>query len=234
MTDRTCFLTKLADILFPRRLKCQSCGREAVINEHGLCPVCEAGLVLLDEDSTPSKIEFVDAARSALLYNEVAKRAVIDLKFHGATYKKEFLSCFMQLPNGVTADCIVPVPLHPNRLKKRGYNQSALLAKELSKKTGLPMREDLLYRVKNTTAQSSSTKAERLKNVVNAFRAEKACKGLSIVLVDDVRTTGSTLKECAKQLKKQGAAAVYAVTACCAAEYSNASAGSASAENEPE
>ena len=218
------FIDRALDLLFPKHLKCQSCGREAEINEYGLCADCESKLVILDETSTPSVIEYVDGAWSALLYNETARRAVIDMKFHGAAYNKEFLSHFMNIPEGVCADCIVPVPLHPNRQRERGYNQSALLAKELSKKTGVPVREDLLIRVKDTPMQSHATKAEREKNVKNAFRASENCAGMTIVLVDDVRTTGSTLKECAKQLKKHGAKAVYAVTACCSKEYAGAAA----------
>ncbi len=224
------FIKKLLDILFPPRLKCQSCNREAAVNECGLCEKCARELVVLTETSTPGNIEFVDRAFSALLYNDVSRRAVIDLKFHNAAYKKEFLAYYMRIPSCIEVDCIVPVPLHPNRLRRRGYNQSTLLAGELAEKSGIPVREDLLWRVKDTPMQSKATKSMRMKNVINAFRASDDCKGLSILLVDDVRTTGSTLRECAKQLKRKGAKAVYALTACCAEEYANSTAAAANAQ----
>ncbi|MBQ7060430.1 MAG: hypothetical protein IJM85_01465 [Clostridia bacterium] len=77
------------------------------------------------------------------------------------------------------------------------------------------MRTELLERLRDTPKQARMTKKERLKNVKHAFRASDAVSGLSIVLVDDVRTTGATLFECAAELKRRGAARVYAVTACC-------------------
>ena len=124
----------------------------------------------------------------------------------------------MAIPPEWSVDCIVPVPLSGNRLKQRGYNQSEVLAEAVSERFALPVRTDLLTRVRETEKQSLMTREQRLKNLKGAFSASKDCRGLSIVLVDDIKTTGSTLSECAKELKKRGAVRVYALTACCAEE----------------
>ncbi|MBE0480641.1 MAG: ComF family protein [Dehalococcoidia bacterium] len=110
-------------------------------------------------------------------------------------------------------EIIVPVPLHPRRMRQRGYNQAALLAREAAKATGLPVMEDLLRRVKDTAAQArSASAAERRRNVRNAFECPRQLDGDSILLIDDVCTTGATLDSCASALKKAGAGPVWGLT----------------------
>ncbi len=106
-------------------------------------------------------------------------------------------------------DVLVPVPLHPRRLRSRGYNQSALLTKELSKKLGLDMDESLLIRAKNTRPQVSASREERRENVQGSFRCDRDVNGQAVILVDDVATTGSTLSACAAVLKDAGATSVW-------------------------
>ena len=110
-------------------------------------------------------------------------------------------------------DCIVPVPLHRRRMRERGYNQSLLLAERVSGRTGIPVRADLLFRVKSTLAQSSLAHEKREENVKDAFRADPGAEGLRILLLDDVRTGGSTARACAAALLKEGAAEVSLLTA---------------------
>lgn len=203
------------DVLFPQHLKCHCCGVEAVVNDYGVCESCEKSLLFV---SDPAAIEGVDGFSSPLLYNETVRDAMIPFKYHGAVYKKEFLTHFIAVPDDWKADCIVPVPLHPNRLRSRGYNQSKVLAEVIAERTGIPIREDLILRIKDTPNQARMQKQERIENVKGAFSAQPECKGLNIILVDDVRTTGSTLRECALELKRKGAEKVYAVTACCSME----------------
>ncbi len=204
-----------ADVLFPQHLKCHCCNRESVVNSYGVCADCESKL-----KSVPAlpNLRDIDGFDAGLLYTEPARRALVSFKFNGAVYKKEFLAHFMAIPPEWSADCIVPVPLSENRLKQRGYNQSEVLAEAVSEKCALPVRTDLLARVMETEKQSLMTREQRLKNLKGAFLASKECRGLSIVLVDDIKTTGSTLSECAGELKKRGAVRVYALTACCAEE----------------
>lgn len=208
-------LKPVLDILFPQHLKCHCCNREAEVNFYGICEDCEQKLLFSANDTN---IDGIDAFYSALQYNDIARRAEISFKFNGAIYKKEFITHFIKIPDDWRFDAFVPVPLHKKRLKERGYNQSAVIAKVLSENSGIPVDETLITRIRATEAQTKLDRAARLKNVNGAFLATDECRGKNLVLVDDVRTTGSTLKECALELKKHGAAIVYALTAFSAME----------------
>jgi ComF family protein len=111
-------------------------------------------------------------------------------------------------------DLIVPVPLHPARERERGFNQATLLAELLSDRIGLPVRL-VLERARFTTSQTAHDRTERMKNLHDAFRLRKKMnvRDLRVLLIDDVLTTGSTLSECARVLKKAGALSVFAATA---------------------
>ena len=115
--------------------------------------------------------------------------------------------------NPASVDALVPTPLHPRRLRSRGYNQSALLAREIGNRLNRPVREDLLIRVRNTRPQvETQSQQERRDNVVGSFECRADASGLTLLLIDDVATTGSTLSECATALKSAGAARAYALT----------------------
>lgn len=105
-------------------------------------------------------------------------------------------------------DCIVPMPLHPERLRERGFNQSLLLARELGQQLDIPVLAGACVRVRNTAPQSSLTWRERGKNIRNAFTCSTELAGKHVVVVDDVMTTGSSLNELAKALKLAGATEV--------------------------
>ena len=109
---------------------------------------------------------------------------------------------------------LVPIPLHKQRQNWRGFNQSSLLAKEISKKFNLTCVESALIRIENTTPQAHLGKEERLQNIRGKFAVKEPFSLINkqIVLIDDVWTTGSTMKECAKVLKKAGAKEVWGWT----------------------
>jgi ComF family protein len=111
-------------------------------------------------------------------------------------------------------DVIVSVPLHPTRQRERGFNQAQLLAELLSARISVPCKL-VLERIRYTTTQTALDRAERMENLHNAFRLRKNAdvRGLNVLLIDDVLTTGSTLSECARVLKRAGANCVYAATA---------------------
>lgn len=113
-----------------------------------------------------------------------------------------------------SGNCVViSVPLHPTREKKRGYNQSDLLAKHVSRLLRIPYSEKVLERIINTTPQFQLPKDKRRENIKNAFfvhRPEKI-KGKTIFIIDDITTTGSTLGECARVLKRGGAKIVFGI-----------------------
>ena len=112
-----------------------------------------------------------------------------------------------------SVDALIPTPLHPRRLRSRGYNQSALLAHEIGKSLNMPVREDLLARIRNTRPQvETQSPQERRDNVAGSFACDADATGLTALLIDDVATTGSTLSECAAALKRAGAVRVYALT----------------------
>ncbi len=115
---------------------------------------------------------------------------------------------------GLQSCHIIPVPLHPSRLREREFNQSAILASVIGDKLGIPVLTDILLRERYTRPQVELDMKERKKNVVGAFSAqnEELIIDKEIILVDDVYTTGSTVNECAKALKKNGAKKVCVVT----------------------
>lgn len=111
-------------------------------------------------------------------------------------------------------DILIPVPLHPTRERERGFNQAQLLAELLSARISVPVRP-ALERIRYTTTQTAFDRAERMENLRDAFRLRKKAhvRDLRVLLIDDILTTGSTLSECARVLKKAGAISVHAATA---------------------
>jgi len=143
----------------------------------------------------------------------VIRQAVHSLKYHqvraAAAQLGQLLADYL-VGHPVPGRVLVPVPLHPRRLRSRGYNQSALLAWEVSKLTGLPVREDLLARVKDAPPQVGlASVEERRRNVAGVFQCFGDVQDQAVLLVDDVVTTGSTMSACATALKSAGAASVW-------------------------
>ncbi len=112
-------------------------------------------------------------------------------------------------------DMIVPAPLHPSRQRYRGFNQAELLARELGRILGVAVRTDVLRRVKATSTQTALNRSERAENVVGVFAASKPSlvEGQSILLVDDVLTTGATMRDASRVLQNNGARRVAVVVA---------------------
>ena len=156
--------------------------------------------------------------RSAFLYDEHSKNLILDFKFHDKTVSAEVLANMLFSAGkdiwAENPDFLLPVPLHTKRLRKRRYNQSALLCKYLSAKTLVPADYFSLVRTVNTIPQVMLKGNQRMKNLKGAFAVKnpEKLKDKSVVLVDDVKTTGSTLNECAKALKKAGVKHIYALT----------------------
>jgi ComF family protein len=116
--------------------------------------------------------------------------------------------------NPVRGEVLVPVPLHHRRLRERGYNQSRLLAGKLGKLIALPVIDDSLHRLKDSLPQArTATIEERRKNVKKAFDCkDEELNGKSVILIDDVCTSGATLEACAVALKAVGAISVWGLT----------------------
>jgi ComF family protein len=154
-----------------------------------------------------------DRLRAAVGYGEVARRVALKLKYSGRPGVAETLATLMarHLPKGGDA-LLVPVPLHRWRIWKRGYNQSALIAAALSRRSGLEAAPDVLRRVKATPPLRGLGRRERAETVRGAFRVPAEAKprltGRHLILIDDVYTSGATAGACAKALKRAGAARV--------------------------
>ena len=215
------------DSFFPRR--CVGCGKGGGF----LCPECLGKLPRLFPPLCPHcgrpqasgivcpscrqrKTE-IDGIRSLFRFDEVIRKAIHELKYRNL---KAISPCLAELladylrSNPLPGEALVGVPLHPRRLRERGYNQSSLLAKELSRRIDLPVIEDCLIRVKQAQPQVRAVDVEeRRRNVADAFvcRDEKV-SGKRIILIDDVCTSGATLESCAAALKNKGAASVWGLT----------------------
>lgn len=205
----------ILDLIYPP--KCVFCG--TVIDKSDLCRECEKTLPYTKGDSIYQKFPFVDKCISPLYYKDYVRRAVLRFKFSGCSCYSRRLGEIMSICAENNLDCgsidmISCIPLSKKRLHDRGYNQAELLAKEISKNIGVKYFPTL-RKIKNNTAQSTiKDSKQRAANVVGVYRAidPETVKGKYILLVDDVVTTGSTVSECARVLKKCGAKAVYCVT----------------------
>lgn len=161
-----------------------------------------------------------ECAVSAYRGRGVVRHLVHALKYGGQRYLRhpltDWLSEALDDPrlHGRRFDFIVPVPLHPARERARGFNQAQLLADSLGERCSMPVLR-VLERTRYTTTQTAFDRAERMQNLHGAFRLRKniAVRDLRLLLIDDVLTTGSTLSECARVLKKAGALSVHAATA---------------------
>ena len=209
------FFDYILSLIYPP--KCVFCG--TVIDKSDICEECEKTLPYTKGDSIYQKFPFVDKCISPLYYKDYVRRAVLRFKFAGC-------SCYSRRLGGIMSECaennldcgsidmISCIPLSRKRMHDRGYNQAELLAREISKKVGVEYLPTL-KKIRHNTAQSTiKDSKQRAANVIGAYRvvdAEKV-KGKYILLVDDVVTTGSTVSECARILKKSGAKAVYCVT----------------------
>ena len=159
--------------------------------------------------------------RSCASYRGIIKDVILLFKFRGYSVLGDPLARFMNrtldreedLWWGV--DVLVPVPLHPRRRARRGFNQAAVLARRLGRLRELEVVEGVLIRKENRAPQSALSAVERRKNIRGAFGVKNRIrlKGKTVLLVDDVFTTGTTLEECARILKRDGVREVRAVTA---------------------
>ena len=183
-----------------------------------LCPNCgrpqASGIVCPDCRQRQTEINGI---RSPFRFDEVIRKAIHQLKYRNlkaiSPRLAELLADYLG-SNSLPGEALVCVPLHPRRLRERGYNQSSLLAGELDRRIDLPVIEDCLIRVKQAQPQVRAVDVEeRRRNVADAFvcRDEKV-GGKQIILIDDVCTSGATLESCAAALKSKGAASVWGLT----------------------
>ena len=209
---------KILNLIFPN--VCGFCNK---INTNSLCKRCELNLskyeIYCIKSYIDDKQKYFDFLFSALKYENTVREKIIQYKFHENSYlyktfakiiiKNKKIYRFLKF-----YDIIIPVPMHKTKKAVRGYNQCELVASEIAKQLELMYENGVLIKVKNTKIQSTLTKLQRIENVKGAFCIKDVTKvkGKKIILVDDIYTTGSTVNECSKVLKKAGASEICVVT----------------------
>lgn len=227
-------LNRILRLLFP--LKCIFCGMILPVEtDLGICEACGVKIEYMDEklleqseqgQPPPEGNPWYDGVFCVCCYSGIVKEAIRRYKFvnrpsYYRTLAKMLSNKIKKMTETVHFDIIISVPLHPNREAERGYNQSQLLSRQVSREMGLPDCSDLLDRIRNTTNQSLLGRKERLLNIRGAFRvkSENKIKGQSVLLVDDIFTTGSTVNECSRVLKEAGAEKVFVVVLASGRKY---------------
>ncbi len=212
------------DFLFPH--KCLGCGKEGNL----ICPACRRHLTPIVDPICPrcgrpqsSEIlcptctvwsASIECIRSPLRFEGLTRQIIHQFKYKNLRSLAQPLAVILKdylRRSPLPVDVVVPVPLHLRRLRERGYNQSALLAKAVSKLMNLPLIEGELKRVKYVLPQARThSVAERRTNAKGAFSCVQFSKpGQAVLLIDDVATSGATLDACANALKTAGSGSIY-------------------------
>ena len=206
----------LLDLLFPP--KCPFCEKLLKEGRSLLCPDCQRKLPWAQGEPAQRKLEFVDLCTAPLWYRDEVRQSHHRYKFSGVrAYVRPYATLMAQCVTDRLQgqfDVITWVPLSAKRLRRRGYDQSRLLAERLARQLDMPFRP-ALKKVRNTKAQSGlKGESERRANVLGAYALLPGVQmqGERALLVDDVVTTGTTLSECARVLRGAGAERVVCVT----------------------
>lgn len=235
----------LVNLIFPV-CRCIYCGEEKILSPSGLCQHCQRifedgkkdfasctlcpTFISIKEkyciNCQGGKDHWFDAAIAVFPYQGEIRKVIHEFKYRSAVKWAKPLGLFMAKavrkdPRFQEIEMVIPVPLHESRKKTRGYNQSALLAKEIGRELGIPVAVDALKRIKDTPSQTGLDKKGRQENLVNAF---ETCSGnllqeKIVLLVDDIYTTGATVETCSHILKKGGAKRVSVVTCSAGKSY---------------
>jgi competence protein ComFC len=225
---------KLIGLLYPKRIKCCVCGRDA---KEAVCSTCLSQLEYIEgrvclkcgkgiDDEYDANIcpdckradKNFDMAFSCFEYKDMGKTIIHKLKYENCKEVAQTLGRLMIqkiAEESINLDAIVPVPIHKSKELKRGFNQAQLIAEEIAASVGLPLW-DCIIRTKVTTDQFKLDKVNRNLNVHNAFCINLLYNNVkyeNVLLVDDVYTTGSTVDECSRILKQQGAKRIFVITA---------------------
>lgn len=221
----------VSDIIYPRRCPlcgalinsneriCSKCSQDVEFIRRPVCRIC--GRPLYSCNCKRGDHVFIRNV-SPLIYNKTAKKGIHRLKFRNSPYSSIYFGKLMAhsvrteyLDNGIRFDYVMGVPMHRDDFMTRGYNQAALLAETVAKETDIPFLNKVLIKKVKNHPQHTLSYAEREKNIKGVFSVQRPemIKGKTILLCDDVITSGFTLDKCALTLLDAGARAVYCVTA---------------------
>lgn len=191
-----------------REPSCRKCGKPLLLEEREYCADCGR------------KTHHFRQGKAPFAYDEVMRASIARFKYGGrreyaAFYAEEILFRCAKEMLFWKSEALIPIPLHPSRERIRGFNQAKLLAEEISKRSGIPTDSTVLKRCKKTRAQKELDDRERLTNLKNAFSVrEGKIPYKTVILVDDIYTTGSTLDEAARVLKEKGIQTIYFLSIC--------------------
>ena len=197
-------LEALLDIIYPYDNKCIICGVEGFL---GICSKCKSEI---------KRVHQQEEIMAYGYYGGVLKKLILNLKYHKSFIAGKVLAdllCQIIIEKKLSIDCICYVPISKDSLKKRGFNQCSVLAKNISSILDIPVI-DCLVKVKEITEKKILWKEERMKNILDAFEIknkEKLFKK-NILLIDDVYTTGATINECKKNIEKCNINKIYLLT----------------------
>ena len=197
-------LEALLDIIYPYDNKCIICGVEGFL---GICSKCKSEI---------KRVHQQEEIMAYGYYGGVLKKLILNLKYHKSFIAGKVLAdllCQIIIEKKLSIDCICYVPISKDSLKKRGFNQCSVLAKNISSILDIPVI-DCLVKVKETKEQKLLGKEERMKNILDAFEIknkEKLFKK-NILLIDDVYITGATINECKKNIEKCNINKIYLLT----------------------
>jgi len=224
-------INEILTLFFPKR--CAGCDC-IIMGNHGVCSACKTKIRLLDGDTCmicgkkvkDGTVYCYDCNRknhvfiqniAVFVYSDI-RESLYRFKYHG---RAEYAAYYARMANEVhgkkiaswKADAIIPIPLHESRYRKRGYNQAQEFANELSVRTGVPVNGELLKRVKNTKPLKLLSASERQNNLKKAFLfKQNDVKLNTIILVDDIYTTGATLDAAAMACREGGVNRIYTIT----------------------
>ncbi len=222
------------DIIFPKR--CPFCDEILRFGMSGACEKCAPLLPYIGEDfclkcgkplqnpedeycpACARSERAFDTGRSVFVYNDMLRHSIASLKYknkreYAQYYGSEICRKLGRYIASVRPDALVPVPVSEKKLKKRGYNQAELLAARVSEITGIPLYTDCIIRVRDTAAQKELGRSMRQKNLKKAFKITGNVAELkTIMVIDDIYTTGATISEISRVFKEAGVKKVYFIT----------------------
>jgi ComF family protein len=218
------YLRSFFDVILPR--KCSGCEQVLELDETSICKQCIQAFKSIDE--VMIKQEFKKNFHHSGIVSNLSslyvfeKESILQQVIHNIKYNKHFNSAITlgkmfaekhrDLLEQWAIDLIIPIPLHHLKKAERGFNQSDFFAKGIAKESQIKLSTDAVKRIRYTESQTGFHKVERAENMANAFKVkkEKLIEGKNILLVDDVITTGATIRECGKALINSGANQVFA------------------------
>ncbi len=232
---------RILNVLYPP--KCLICEVILAPDEYGCCHSCAGKLPFIEppyclkcgKPVYSAETEYcMDCQKQSHVftkgialwsYDEQVRKAVYRFKYknrreYAGYFGEELIKRYGRQMRGWDADAVIPVPLHKKRLKRRGFNQAELIAKEIGRRLEVPVEPDMVFRIVNTRPQKELNEKERHKNLKNAFKISKnVVKLKKIILVDDIYTTGATADAIARLLLRAGVEKIYVVILCIGKGY---------------